>query len=200
MVSGKIRLAAAAAIAFGLTALPAQAQRFSDSYTFLQGVKERDGAKVEGLISTPGSTVINTKDGNGDGAVHILTRGRDGTWLGFILGKGARADLQNKQGETALHIASQLGWTAGADLLLRFKANVDAANSRGETPLILAVQKRDPAMVRLLLSRGANPKRADNVAGYSALDYARQDARAASILKLLEAPQAPVRQIAGPKL
>jgi ankyrin repeat protein len=56
-------------------------------------------------------------------------------------------------------------------------------------------------MVRLLLARGANPKRTDNVAGYSALDYAKQDRRSAAVLKLLEAPPAkPAREIAGPKL
>jgi hypothetical protein len=41
-------------------------------------------------------------------------------------------------------------------------------------------------MVRLLLSHGADPKRTDHAAGYSALDYARQDNRAAPILRLLE--------------
>jgi uncharacterized protein len=52
--------------------------------------------------------------------------------------------------------------------------------------------------VRLLLSRRADPKRTDNVAGMSALDYARQDPRAAAVLKLLEAKLAPARPVAGP--
>ncbi len=193
-------LGVAAAIAITLTAQPGQTQRFSDSYTFIQGVKERDGGKVEALVSVPGSTVINAKDGNGDSALHIVTRGRDRVWLGFLLGKGARPDLPNKDGNSALILASQLGWIEGAELLLRFKANVDMSNSRGETPLIFAVHNRDVAMTRLLLGRGANPKRTDSVAGYSALDYARQDKRAAAVLKLLEAPLAPSKPVAGPKL
>jgi uncharacterized protein len=44
-------------------------------------------------------------------------------------------------------------------------------------------------MVRLLLARGASPKRTDNVANLSATDYARQDPRAAEILKALTAPR-----------
>ena len=199
-MSASKKLAFAAAIALGLTALPAGAQRFSDSYTFLQAVKERDGAKVEGLVSAPGSIVINTKDGDGETALHMVTRGRDLAWLSFLLKKGARPDVQNKEGNTPLLLASQLGWVEGADILLRVRASVDMANGRGETPLIVAVQKRDAAMTRLLLSKCANPKRTDNVAGYYALDYARQDKRSTEILKLLEAPSAPVREIAGPKL
>ena len=200
MVSGKMKLGIAAAVALGLAALPAQAQRFSDSYTFIQAVKERDGAKVEGLLSSPGSIVVNTKSGDGETGLHIVTRGRDAAWLGFLLKKGARTDVQDKEGNTPLLLASQLGWIDGADILLRVGASVDMANGRGETPLIVAVQKRDLAMARLLRSKGANPKRTDRVAGYSALDYARQDKRSSAILKLLESPSAPVREIAGPKL
>ncbi len=66
---------------------------------------------------------------------------------------------------------------------------------------MLAVQKRDIALVRLLLAKGADPKRTDSVSGYSALDYAKRDGRAAAIVKLLEAPAAkPARPVAGPKL
>jgi hypothetical protein len=41
-------------------------------------------------------------------------------------------------------------------------------------------------MVRLLLSQRANPNQTDNLSGNSALDYARQDPRAAAILRELE--------------
>jgi ankyrin repeat protein len=184
-------------------AVPAGAQmNFSNSYTFIKAVKDRDGDKVTSLLSTPSNFVINTKEsGSGNGALHFVTRDRDFTWLSFLLGKGAKADLQNDQGDTPLILASQIGWVEGADMLLRRGAGVDLANSQGETPLILAVRNRDLPMVRLLLAKGANPKHTDSVAGYSALDYARQDARAATILKLLEEPAAkPAREVAGPTL
>jgi ankyrin repeat protein len=193
-----------AAAALAIAAAPAGAQlNFSNSYTFLKAVKERDSQKATDLLASPSSTVINTKEaGSGNGALHILARERDGTWLNFLLTKGAKADLQNAGGDTALLIATQIGWAEGADILLRRGANVELANRQGETPLILAVQNRDIALVRLLLAKGANPKRTDSVAGYSALDYAKRDgARGASILKLLEAPPAkPAREVVGPKL
>lgn len=184
-----------------VVAAPLAAQGYSDSYNFLKAVKERDGTKVTGLVSQPGSIVVNTRDRtNGEGALHLLVRDRDYSWLSFMLAKGARVDLQNNRGETPLILAAQIGWAEGAELLLSRRAVVDLPNGRGETPLILAVQRRDLPMVRLLLSKGANPARTDNAAGYSAIDYAKQDARAAAILKLLEAKPAKARPVAGPKL
>jgi ankyrin repeat protein len=184
-------------------AVPAAGQMFSNSYSFLKAVKERDGAKVQTLVSQPGSTAINAKDpSTGESALHIVTRGRDLAWLGFLLGKGARPDVQDRSGETPLGLAARIGWAEGADTLLSVRAPVDQANNRGETPLMIAVQRRDLPLVRLLLARGANPKRTDSAAGYSAIDYARTDgARSAAILKLLEAaPAAGAKKMIGPKL
>ncbi len=195
-----MKLGLAAALALGALAVPAAAQNFSDSYTFLKAVKERDGSKAEELLARPSGAVLNAKDtGSGEAGLHILTRGRDHNWLGYLLGKGARPDVQNKTGDTPLILASQLGWVEGAELLLRGGANVDLPNRQGETPLMFAVRSADASMVRLLMSKGANPKRPDNVTGSSALDHARQNSRAASIVRLLEAvPAKPAREAAGP--
>jgi len=189
----------AASIALALAVPAAAQQTFSDSFTFLKAVRERDGEKVTNLVAEPGSIVINTRDrGSGEGALHIVVRGRDLNWLVFLLGKGARPDLQTNRGETPLTLAAQIGWVEGAEQLLAMRASVNLANGRGETPLILAAQRRDLAMVRLLLARGADPKKTDNVAGMSALDYARQDPRAGTVLKLLEAKAGAARPAAGP--
>lgn len=181
-------------------AVPASGQQtFSDSFTFLKAVKERDGNKVTSLVSEPGSVVINTRDrSNGEGALHIVVRGRDLNWLAFLLGKGARPDLQTNRGDTPLTLAAQIGWLDGVEQLLAKRASVDLPNGRGETALILATQRRDVPLVRLLLSRSADPKRTDNVAGMSALDYAKQDPRAGAVLKLLEAKVAPPKPVAAP--
>lgn len=185
-VSKVFSRAAAAALALAIS-VPAIAQSYSDSFTFLKAVRERDGNKATELVNQPGTTVVNLRDpSSGEAALHIVTKGRDYTWLSFLLGKGARPDIQNGSGETALLLAAQIGWTDGAELLLSHGATVDLPNQRGETPLIIAVQHRDVPMVRLLLSHGADPKRTDHAVGYSALDYARQDSRAAPVLRLLE--------------
>jgi uncharacterized protein len=196
---GKGHGRAIAAALFLTLAAPLMAQAYSDSFSFLKAVRERDGDKVQALISAPGSTAINARArSDGEGALHLLVRDRDMPWLNYLLSRGARPDIQNNQGETPLTLAAQLGWVDGAQILLARRASVDLANGRGETALILAVQKRDMAMVRVLLDKGADPKRTDSVAGYSAIDYAKQDARAAPILKLLEAPKTPAKPVYGP--
>lgn len=184
----QFRALAAALVA--LIAVPVVAQTgFSDSYTFLKAVRERDAAKVEGIIINPSSNAVNARSSDtGEGALHMLVRDRDSTWLSYLLSHGARPDIQDRDGNTPLMIASQIGWVDGGERLLDRGANINAVNNRGETALIFAVQLRNLPMVRMLMSRGANPDQTDSVAGYSALDYARQDRRAQAILRILENP------------
>ena len=198
----KLGYVLAIAISASVPAVPLQAQGgigFSDSYKFLTAVRDRKGDDVEKVLATPGP-IINTKDrSTGDTALHIVAARRDLTWLSYLVAKGARVDIQNKEGSTPLSVAAQLGWIEGAEVLLDKSAPVDAANDRGETPLILAVQRRDLPMVRLLLESGADPKRADRMAGFSALDYAKRDGRSPMIVKALEEVEAPKKK-QGPGL
>ena len=169
-----------------VAATPALGQSFSEGYTFLKAVRDRDGNTAQNILSNPASTAVNARDSNGEGALHILVRGRDLPWLRFMLGHGARPDSQTNDGTTPLILAAQIGWYEGAEQLLALRANPNLGNSRGETPLMFAVQRRDLQMVRLLLSQHADPNQTDHVSGNSPLDYARQDARARAVLTELE--------------
>ena len=62
---------------------------------------------------------------------------------------------------------------------------MDSTNRAGETALIVAVQQRDTRLVKALLAAGADPDHPDNVAGYSARDYANRDNRIRDIQKLI---------------
>ena len=163
--------------------------QFSDSYTFLKAVRERDGAKVMAAINKPGSgaVLINTRDAStGEAAVHVVTKGRDVAWLSFLLAKGANPDMRDAGGNTPLMLASQLGFAEGLSLLIDRRARVDLANNSGETPLIRAVQNRDIATVRVLLAAGANPAKADTSSGLTARQYAARDQRSSAILKAID--------------
>jgi len=192
-------LLAAAVLA---TASPAAAQQQSQSYKFLQAVKDGKGDEVTKILEQPGQRIINTRDvTTGDGALHLVIRRGDETYLRYLLSRGADPNLRNGKGDTPLLLAIQFGQNALVDTLLLVKANPNLANSAGETPLIRAVQRRDLALVRALITAGADPDMTDNVAGMSARDYAHADSRSPAIAKLIdEKPKSAPRAVAGPKM
>ncbi len=195
----KPKLALAVAVVLNFSAAPLSAQSYSEGYKFLEAVKKREGDVVEAALAGSAGRIVNTKHGDtGETALHIVTRDRDLRWLRYLLSKGARADAIDRNGDTPLILATQLGWPEGVTALLQSGAKVDAGNVRGETPLILAVHKRDIPMIRFLMANGADPKRSDRIAGYSALDYAKRDDRTGTIVRLLETAQQPSKQAAGP--
>ena len=165
---------------------PASAQ-FSDSYNFLQAVKDRDGDEATKFLNRPGTVIVNTRDlSTGQTALHIVVERRDKTWLAFLLQQGANPNIQDKQGLSPLMLATQLRFADGVKILLAKNADVNGANNRGETPLIRAVQLRDAELVRLLLASGANPDLTDTLAGLSARDYATRDRRSSAVLAEIE--------------
>lgn len=164
----------------------AQAQ-YSNHYNFFKGIRDRDFAAVQAAVEAPGSTVVNVRDReSGEGALHIVTRRRDTQYLLYLLRARANPDLRDADGNTAMHIAAQIGYEDGIHWLNVIEANVNARNDRGETPLILAVQQRNPEIVRRLIEAGADPDITDSVVGMSARDYAERDTRGARILAMLE--------------
>lgn len=188
--------------ATGLFQAPAQAQ-FRGGYAFLQAVESRDGTKATDALKGDASLINTRHPESGETALAIVTKRRDATWLRFLLAKDADPSIADRQGVTPLMHAALLNFADGAEELLNRRAPVDQANRRGETALILAVQAKNAAMVRLLVKRGANPDKADHVAGMSARDYAKRDDRSGQIVALLDAKSdAPVRDFGpsfGPK-
>ncbi|MCG2842703.1 ankyrin repeat domain-containing protein [Sandaracinobacter sp. RS1-74] len=189
-----------AAIALALAA-PAAAQ-FSDGYNFLKAVRDKDAVKAKALIDKPGSTIINTRDGDsGETALMIAIRRRDAPWIGFLLQNGADPNMKDRDGNTPLIVAAMTAFSDGVRLMLAGKAQVDASNGRGETALIKAVQMKDSASVQLLLNAGADPDRTDSFAGMSARQYAERDVRSGPVARLMEeAPKKDRKPTMGPSL
>ncbi|MCC6540482.1 MAG: ankyrin repeat domain-containing protein [Bryobacterales bacterium] len=123
----------------------------------------------------------------------------------YLLSRGARVDATADYSHpvkaglialdrlTPLMFAVAYGPVDMVRLLLDAGADVNARDIRGMTPLMLAVasEQQDPAIVKLLLGRGA--RRDDrSAAGETALDWARKFNRRA-VLALFGAQSAPVR-------
>ncbi|HVJ01816.1 MAG TPA: ankyrin repeat domain-containing protein [Sphingomonas sp.] len=196
-------LRAAAAAALVLTAVPAAAQQFSDSYEFLEAIRKGDGAKVAKFLQDRTLRIVNTKDrGTGEAAMHIVARRSDALYLRALLQTDdANPNVQDRRGNTPLLVAIEQNWEEGVTILLRYKANPNLANAGGETPLIRAVQMHNEEIVRRLLAAGANPDKADFGSGKSARDYAREATRWPGIARLInEAPKGGASGGAGPRL
>lgn len=189
------------AVAIGLALMAPQmaAAQFSESYNFLKAVRDRDGDKVNDVISKPGNTIIDTRDlTTGETALHIVVKRRDETWLSVLLSRGARTDIRDKEGNTPLLIAATIGFPEGVQDLLSANARPDLTNSSGETALMRAVQNRDLTSVRLLIEAGANPDIRDSLSGMSARDYATRDGRSPAIMKLLDQAKPKTTKVMGP--
>ena len=169
-----------------------------DGENFLAALKEGKASEAVDLVEAPGSTVVNYRGLDGNAALHIVTRNRNSTWLGFLLSKGADPNVGDANGDTPLILAARVGYSEGVARLLMKKPQVDKANKLGETPLIVAVQARQPAIVKMLLEAGANPDKQDHASGYSARDYARRETRSTEMLRLIESVKARKAAIVGP--
>lgn len=180
----------------------ASAQQQSQRYKFLEAIRKGDGNAVIAMLDQPGQTIVNARDiTTGEGAVHIVVKRGDATYLRYLLAKGADPNLRDGAGDTPMMLAVQAGNAELIQILANAKANANLGNGGGETPLIRAVQRRDMTLVRAVLAAGGNPDQTDNLAGMSARDYARRDARSPAIAKVLEeTPTKTQRAVAGPRL
>ncbi|TPG15593.1 ankyrin repeat domain-containing protein [Sphingomonas oligophenolica] len=182
--------------------VPVAAQQTSQGYKFLEAVEKEDGNTVTNMLDTPGSSVVNAKQvTSGKAALHLLVTHSGSLFFQFMLQRGADPNIRDDKGNTPMVLAALAGREDLVRLLLTYKANPNLGNAGGQTPLILAVANRDVPLARLLLTEGANPDQTDNLAGMSARDYAKRDARNPILAQLLATAPKTARRatVAGPK-
>ena len=85
----------------------------------------------------------------------------------LMLERGADVNARNKNQESPLHFASFMSNLETARVLLDHGANIHIKNTQGQTPLHIVSQgdedyRSEPALVDLLLSRGADVNARDN--------------------------------------
>ncbi|KGJ95686.1 ankyrin repeat domain-containing protein [Thalassotalea sp. ND16A] len=99
-----------------------------------------------------------------------------------LLMKGADAELQSSNGNSALMLAAQ-GKDKILQLILAQQVDIQSRNNQSQTPLLLAVKSNSLGCVKLLLEAGANPER-KNSNGENSFDLAKSNQ---AMLTLLEA-------------
>ena len=115
--------------------------------------------------------------GNDQTALMIAASNGDIVLMQLLLKAGADVNLQcvcraiYSGGHTALTLASQRGDIEAVQLLLDAGAALEAQSGDG-TPLMVAVYHNQPAVLNLLLAKGADPNKARNDKGETALMHA----------------------------
>lgn len=189
---------------FALSPATAQFAR-SPGGQFLEAVRASKFTEVYEALNKGGATVVNTRDySTNETALHIVIKRNepdDYRIALLLLQKGADPNLRDQEGNTALMAAVNSGNVEVIPLLLKVKANINQGNVSGETPLIRAVQRRDLQLVRTLLTAGADPDKADSLAGKSARGYANEDTRTPALARIFaDIPKRERRAVSGPKL
>ena len=104
--------------------------------------------------------------------------------LRWLIARGARLELKDWKGRTALYWASRKGRVETVRELLLRGAVVDAAANDGDTPLFAASQNNHLEVVRELLARGAAVDAARND-GWTPLLMASQEGHLEVVRELL---------------
>src|SRR5579862_2170389 len=113
----------------------------------------------------------------------------DGELVTAMLRHGAKVNVADENGETALLAACTNGNLAIARALLDSKAdpaNPNAARWNGETPLLMAVNAGNLDLVKLLLDRGARVDAAESRLGQTPLMWAAEAGRPQIVNLLIE--------------
>ncbi|KAG2489223.1 hypothetical protein HYH03_012245 [Edaphochlamys debaryana] len=84
-------------------------------------------------------------------------RARPPAVLRLLLEAGCERNVQNKEGDTGLHIATRHSDTASVKVLLSHQASPNLLNGAREGPLHIAAAKEDAEVVHELLTQGADP-------------------------------------------
>jgi ankyrin repeat protein len=114
--------------------------------------------------------LVNEAGDNGRTALHIAIATGNLKLARILIEKGAIANAQDYDGETALHLAEGAPMT---NLLLEIgKANPNIPNIDGICALHLAVQRMDAGSVRTLLKHNAKVDIADNTRWFTPLHLA----------------------------
>jgi ankyrin repeat protein len=142
---------------------------------------------VKNLIVAGANPNMRLDDGNRTPLLaHAARFGDTKSLCRLLLEKGAKVDLKNKEGYTALAAAANDGHTDICKLLIENGANIEGYNKDGITPLMLAAQDGHTDTCALLIENGANIEVKNKKYGANSLMLAESGGRteAVRILKL----------------
>ena len=127
------------------------------------------------LLSIGADPNLPDKDGYmGTPLIYAACSAHNTDTVKLLLDSGAKPNVANAYGCTALHSAASKGFENTIKLLINRGANVNVMNIMGQTPLISASKRGREGAVRVLIKKGADKNIADDE-GNTALFYALEE-------------------------
>lgn len=128
--------------------------------TLLEAIEKDDYIKVQKILSTNKAAadidIHNKHTGYTEKPIHIAARAGAHDALVMLLLSGAKADVPDTGGRTALMFAAHMGHISSVTLLLDKGADLSAVDNSGFSPLYHACHAYNDTMVKLLMERGAD--------------------------------------------
>ncbi|XP_042907067.2 uncharacterized protein [Parasteatoda tepidariorum] len=90
---------------------------------------------------------------DGETAMHIATRRKNGELLRLLLNSGGNVDAQNTEGLTPLHVACEHGDAEILKVFFQFRANANINDNQDRTPLHIAAEKGYSTIVETLADK-----------------------------------------------
>ena len=146
----------------------------------------RDGSsKVAETLWQHRQLDVNALNADDESAMMLAALRGQTAWVQRFLDRGAKV---HKPGWSPIHYAATGPRSEVVALLLDRGAPIDAESPNRSTPLMMAARYGTEASVDLLLARGADAKRKNDL-GLSAVEFARQSGRDFLIERLQKAAQ-----------
>ena len=154
-----------------LAAGPAEAVSLEETNLFNLASDDKDHGTVQSLLAEGVSP--NVPMGfDGRTAIHNAAKGGAAQNLADMLQAGGKSNVQDRNGNTPLHLASMGSFSGGftdhaaaVRVLLEHGANLHRTNDSGETPLHVATHTGVGAahadVIKALLAAGSRPQQAD---------------------------------------
>lgn len=102
-------------------------------YRLLQCVRARDTAQVEKLLRGGVHDLVNiTEPREGKGVLHVAAVANDTDMIEFLMLHGARPDVQDMRGRTAVMLAAELGHDGVVALLAEKHADMKLTDVEGK--------------------------------------------------------------------
>lgn len=119
---------------------------------------------------------VDAQDSQGDTALHIAVRGRQGgeDMVRLLIKAAARMDIRNTKGFTPLRWCLKYGLRDKAIPLIEHRAELDVEDSNGHTPLRLAMWYGQLELIKVMVLNGCNVNKQGSEDGWSVLHHAAQ--------------------------